>query len=94
MRDSSDNERTLAHILKALKLKRSAAKTPAAFKDSPKETCLILSINRKDLVGIIKGNCRPQQGSTPTTFTTNEPTTVPHTLEQDQSTTYVRQVLA
>ena len=82
MRDSSNS---LANTFKGLKLKFSG-EDPATFKDWRKETFLILSINRKDVVGIMKENRRPAEGTTATTSMTHESTTAPHTLEQAQAT--------
>ena len=74
-----DSSNSLANTLKGLKLK-FRSKDLADFKDWRKDTCLILSINRKDLVGIMKGNHRPAEGTSPTRSTTDEPTTAPHML--------------
>ena len=82
MRDSSNS---CANTLKGLKLKFSG-KDPADFKDWRKETCLILSIDRKHLVGIVQGNHRPAEGTTAASSTTVESTTARHTLEQAQAT--------
>ena len=80
-----DSSNSLANTLKGLKLK-FRSKDLADFKDWRKDTCLILSINRKDLVGIMKGNHRRAEGTTPNGSTTDESTTTPHTLEQAQAT--------
>ena len=71
--------------MKGLKFKFSGT-DPADVKDWRKETCLILSIDRKELVGIMQGNHRPAEGTTATSSTTDESTTAPHTLEQAQAT--------
>ena len=80
-----DSSNGLANTLKGLQLKCSG-KDPADVKDWRKETWVILSINRKDLVGIMKGNHSPAEGTTATKSTTDESTTEPHTLEQAQAT--------
>ena len=82
MRDSSNS---CANTLKGLKLKFSG-KDPADFKDWRKETCLILSINRRGLISIMKGSHRQAEGTTATRSTTDEATTAPHTIEQAQAT--------
>ena len=74
-----DSSNSLANTLKGITLKFSG-KDSADFKDGRKETCLILSINHKDLVGIMKGNHRPAESTSPTRSTTDEPTTAPHML--------------
>ena len=80
-----DPNDSLAHTLKGLKLKFSD-KDPSDVRDWRKEISLILSIYRKDLVSITKGNHRPAEGTTSTTSTTDESTTAPHALEQAQAT--------
>ena len=67
----------LGHFSNGLKLKFSG-KDPANYKGWRKQTCLILSINRNDLVGTIKGSRRPEGGITKT----DESTTATQTLEQ------------
>ena len=69
MGDFNNSGGNLAHIMKGLKLKFSG-KNPADFKDWRKETCLILSINRTDLVNIMKGDRRPEGFTTPDEATT------------------------
>ena len=74
-----DSSNSLDNTLKGLKLEFSG-KDPAEFRDWRKETCLILSIVRKDLVGIMTGNHRPAEATNATRSTTDESTTAPHTL--------------
>ena len=81
MGESKNGGGSFVRIMKNLILKFSG-KIPAGCMDWRHKTCLIPSIYRKYLVGIMKENRRQEGGIN----LTDESTTATHTLEQAQST--------
>ena len=69
MGDSNNsNTSKLANTVKGLKI--FSGRVPSAFKDWREQNCLVLSINRRDVYAIMKGQPRPTSttgGSTATT---------------------------
>ena len=68
MGDVSNDSSNLANTVRGLKI--FSGRVPSEFKDWRKQNCLVLSINRRDVFAIMKGQPRPTTATASSTATT------------------------